>query len=66
MRLVPVFDINDVAHRRIKDLWQDGFVTMVPIRGEREGIWTLTDKGWRCLFACADRPVKPSRDREVV
>lgn len=46
---IPLFNRGDELHERIKELWQDGYVTIV---GQQ---WTLTDLGWRVLCACADK-----------
>ena len=43
---------NIVAERRIHELFDDGYIFL------RNGQWQLTELGWVCLSACADRPIE--------
>jgi hypothetical protein len=41
------------TQRRVKELVDDGYIVI------SRGHVIVTAKGWRCLAACAERPMKP-------
>jgi hypothetical protein len=51
----------DPNQRRIIQLANWGYVVLDP----KAGRWYLTEKGWRCLSACAEPPIEKSRHRTI-
>ncbi len=53
-----------IVEHRIKELRDHGYIKLPPLPAKH---WMLTDKGWRCLFACADPPrQKPPKIKETL